>query len=130
MRVAEVVPHLGLPSRDQIVDRPYVASLWVAIQLSNFLRIGNRSFWESERPRGPPRPFQKVGGFAPHLSEGFPGPPGAAQTSKMTDVQSLKPSKMLNQALLLFFFFGMPLRFYTILTRLSRVSRGVSIKVD
>ncbi len=29
----------------------------------------------SSRPREPERPFQKVGGQAPHLSEGFRGPP-------------------------------------------------------
>ncbi len=40
----------------------------------SFLRIGNRSFWGSGRPRGPNRPFQKVGGFAPHFLQGLPKP--------------------------------------------------------
>ncbi len=41
----------------------------------NFLRIGNRPFWRSVRPRGPRRPLEKVGGEAPHRLEGSPGPP-------------------------------------------------------
>ena len=39
-------------------------------------------FLRSGRPRGPGKPFQNVGGFAPHIFEGLPGPPGAGQTSK------------------------------------------------
>ena len=42
----------------------------------NFIRVGNRLFWELGRPRGPRRPFQNVGGFAPHLLQAPPGPPG------------------------------------------------------
>ncbi len=34
--------------------------------------------------------LQKGGGLRPHLSEGFLGPPGAAQTAKMTDFQSFE----------------------------------------
>jgi hypothetical protein len=36
----------------------------------------NLCFWDLSCPRGPGKPFQKVGGFAPHLLERFPGPPG------------------------------------------------------
>ncbi len=50
----------------------------------NLLRAGNRSLWGSGRPRGPRRPFQKVGGFAPHILGGFPGPPGPARLQKRT----------------------------------------------
>ena len=42
----------------------YVAALWVAIEFLIFLRIEDRSFSGSGRPRGPGRPFQKVGGEA------------------------------------------------------------------
>jgi hypothetical protein len=41
-----------------------------------FITIVNRSFWGSGRPRVPGGPFQKLGGFAPDLLEGSPGPPG------------------------------------------------------
>ncbi len=40
-----------------------------------FLRIGDRPFVGSGWPRGPWRPFRKVGGEAPHLLQGSPGPP-------------------------------------------------------
>ncbi len=43
------------------------------------------SFLGSGRPWGPRIPLQRVGSFAPHLSEGSP----ATQTPKMTDFQSL-----------------------------------------
>ena len=36
----------------------------------------------SGRPRGPGNAFKNVGGFAPHIFVGHPGPPGAGQTSK------------------------------------------------
>jgi hypothetical protein len=39
----------------------------------HFLR---RPFLRSGLPRGPRRPFQRVGGFAPCLLQGSPGPPG------------------------------------------------------
>ncbi len=60
----------------------FVAALWEVI--FNCSRIGTRSFWGSGRPRGPRRPFQKVGGFAPHLFEGLPGPPGPSRPQKRT----------------------------------------------
>ncbi len=56
-----------------------VAVLWEVIFI--FFRIGNRSVWGSGRPRGPGRPFRWVGGFAPHLLEGSPGPPGPPRPS-------------------------------------------------
>ncbi len=36
------------------------------------------------RPRGPGKAFKNVGGFAPHIFEGFPGPPGPARHQKRT----------------------------------------------
>ncbi len=57
-----------------------VAVLWEGT--FNVLRIGNWSFWGSGRPRGPGRPFQKVGGEAPHFLEGSPGPPGSPRPPK------------------------------------------------
>ncbi len=38
----------------------------------------------SGRPRGPGKALKKVGGFAPHILEGFPGPPGPARPQKRT----------------------------------------------
>ncbi len=56
----------------------YFARVAVAWEGSlNFSMVRNRSFWGSGRPRGPRRPFQNVGGFAPHLLEWSPGPMGA-----------------------------------------------------
>jgi hypothetical protein len=48
----------------------------------NCFRIRNRSFLGSGRPREPGRPFQKAGGFAPHLLEWSPGPPGSPRPPK------------------------------------------------
>ncbi len=42
----------------------------------NPLRVGHRYFGGSGRPRGPQRPFQKLGGFAPNLWKGFRSPWG------------------------------------------------------
>jgi hypothetical protein len=42
------------------------------------------AFLRSERPRGPGKALQKVGGCAPHLFEGLPGPPGPAIPQKRT----------------------------------------------
>jgi hypothetical protein len=42
------------------------------------LEIGH--FGGSGRPPGPRRSLRKVGGFAPHLSEGSPRPPGPPRT--------------------------------------------------
>ncbi len=54
------------------------------------LRIGDRLFLGSGRPRGP---FQEVGGFAPHLLEGLPGPRGPPRPPKMADLRSIKNKK-------------------------------------
>ena len=64
-----------------------------SIKLINFLRIGDRPFWGSARPRGPRKPFQKVGRRSPPPSGMVSRTPGAAQTPKMTDFQCLKHSK-------------------------------------
>jgi hypothetical protein len=37
--------------------------------------------------REPRKPFQKVGGFASHLLEGFPGPPGQLRPQKQTFIK-------------------------------------------
>ena len=42
------------------------------------------AFLRSGRPRGPRRAFQNVGGDAPHIFEGLPGPPGLARPQKRT----------------------------------------------
>ena len=42
----------------------------------------------SGRTRGPGRAFKNMGGFALHLFEGFPGPPGPARPQKCTPQQS------------------------------------------
>ncbi len=55
----------------------------------NSLRVINRSFRGSGRPRGPRRPFQNVGGLRPPPFARVSGAPGAAQTFKMTDFRSL-----------------------------------------
>ena len=65
----------------------------MAIKFYDFVRVGNRSFWGSGRPRGPRRPLQKVGGEAPHLLEGSPGPPGPPRPQKW---QISDPSKIEN----------------------------------
>jgi hypothetical protein len=94
-----------------------VAAPWVAIPLFNLLRIGDRPFWGSGRPRGHGRPSQKVGGEAqtPKMAPPFrrasrapgapetlakgrgrspppfgraSGAPGAAQTSKMASLKN------------------------------------------
>ncbi len=39
---------------------------------------------KSGRPRGPGKALQNVGGFAPHIFEGFPGPAGPARPQKRT----------------------------------------------
>ena len=49
------------------------------------------AFLKSSRPRGPGKTFQNVGGFAPHLFEGVPGPPGPARLQKWTPN---KPARM------------------------------------
>ncbi len=41
------------------------------------------TFLKSGRPRGPGEALKNVGGLAYRIFEGFPGPPGAGQTSKM-----------------------------------------------
>ncbi len=51
-----------------------VAAHWGLIKIMNIIRIGNRSFWGSGRPRGPGRPFQKVGGETPHRLAAIWGP--------------------------------------------------------
>ena len=43
----------------------HVAVHWGLIKIMIIIRIANRSFWGSGRPRGPGRPFQKVGGRNP-----------------------------------------------------------------
>ena len=42
------------------------------------------AFLRSGRPRGTRKAFKSVGGFAPHLFEVFPGPPGPARLQKRT----------------------------------------------
>ncbi len=42
-----------------------VAALWVAIILLNVLKIGNRSFWGSGRPRGPGKALKNMGAKPP-----------------------------------------------------------------
>ncbi len=70
----------GPDTRMDCFNGNHLAVLWD--QFLNFIRIGNRSFWGSGRPRGPRRPFQTVGGFAPHLLEGSPGPRGPPRPPK------------------------------------------------
>jgi hypothetical protein len=52
----------------------YLKAVW-----PDFLGAFLRSGW----PRGPGKALKKVGGFAPHISEGPSRVPGAGQTSKM-----------------------------------------------
>ncbi len=42
------------------------------------------AFLRSGRPRGPGIAFKNVRGFAPHIFEGFPGPPGLARPQTCT----------------------------------------------
>ena len=53
----------------------YLRAVWPDL-LGAFLRSG--------RPRGPGKAFKNVGGEAPHILEGFPGPPGPARLQKGT----------------------------------------------
>jgi hypothetical protein len=46
--------------------------------------IFGSAFLKFGRPRGSGKGFQKVGGEAPPLVEGFPGPPGPARPQKHT----------------------------------------------
>ncbi len=82
---ARITPHRAPGRPLRITSHTTVAILWEGIL--NLLRVGNRSFWGSGRPR---RPFQKVGGFAPHLLE--------AQTPKMIDFRSLRSFTTLDPA--------------------------------
>ena len=70
------------PTKESDLTQLDVAVLWEVI--SYCLRIGNLSFWGSGRPRGRGRPFQKVGGFAPHFLEWYPGRPGPPRPPKLT----------------------------------------------
>jgi len=68
---------------DEVHNRPCqlnVAAPWE--EISNFLRVGDRSFWGSGRPRGPRWPFRWARGPRPHLFEGSPGPPGPPRLPK------------------------------------------------
>jgi len=65
--VSQVVPHTP-------PVRSHISSLSLR-EISHFGGLGS--------PGSPRRPFQKVGGFAPNLLQGSPGP-------KMTDLRSLK----------------------------------------
>ncbi len=42
------------------------------------------AFLKSGRPRGPGKALKIVGGEAPHILEGLPGPPGPARPQKRT----------------------------------------------
>ncbi len=42
------------------------------------------AFLRSCRPRGPGKAFKNVGGEAPHILQGLPGPPGPARPQKRT----------------------------------------------
>ena len=53
-----------------------VAVLWEEIR--NCLRVANRSFWGSGRPRVPWWPFRWAGVPRPHYFEKLSGPPGPA----------------------------------------------------
>ncbi len=54
--------------------------------LSGYLKAVWPGFWgaflKSGRPRGPGKALKNVRGFAPHILEGFPGPPGPARLKK------------------------------------------------
>ncbi len=52
----------------------FVAALWEVIL--NLLRVGNRSFWWSGRPRGPGDPSKRWGAKPPTFCKGFRGPQG------------------------------------------------------
>jgi hypothetical protein len=72
--------HFGQRDYDRSAIAAAVAALWEGIL--NLLRVGHRSIWRSGRPRVPRRPFQKVGGFSPHLLQGSPGSPGPPRPPK------------------------------------------------
>ncbi len=65
--------NLGRDRRPQI---GYLKAVWPDFVWGEFLRSG--------RPRGPGETLKKVGGFAPHIFEGCPGPPGPARPQKRT----------------------------------------------
>ena len=46
------------------------------------------AFLRSGRPRRPGKALKNVGGFAPHMFEGLPGPPGPARPQKRTPKKS------------------------------------------
>ncbi len=56
--------------------------------MGGYLKAVWTDFWgaflRSGRPRGLGKAFQKIGGFAPHICEGFSGPPGPARLQKCT----------------------------------------------
>ncbi len=59
----------------------YLKAVWLDFLVS-FLRSG--------RPRGPGKALQNVGGEAPHLFDGFPGPTGPARLRKITPSTQLE----------------------------------------
>ncbi len=63
--LAETLLRTGAADRSRDLQ---VAALWD--EFLTFIRIGNRSYWGSVRPREPGRPLQKVG-----ASPGPLGPP-------------------------------------------------------
>jgi hypothetical protein len=61
------------PSFTGLALTGYLKAVWPDL-LGAILRSG--------RPRGPGKAFKNVGGFAPHIMEGLPGPPGPARLQK------------------------------------------------
>ncbi len=61
----------------------YPKPVWPSFCWGAFLRSG--------RPRGPGKAFKSVGAFAPHIFEGFPGPPGPARLQTCTQKTPARP---------------------------------------
>ncbi len=71
----------GTPKRSAHAQPGYIKAVWPHF-LAAFLRSG--------RPRGPGKALQNMGGFAPHMFEDFPGPPGPARPQKRSPTNSAR----------------------------------------
>jgi hypothetical protein len=69
-------PGQGVQHRRRIGPAGYLKAVWWDL-------LG-RAFSRSGRPRGPGKALKNVGGFAPNMLEGLPGPPGLARPQKCT----------------------------------------------
>ena len=75
-----------------VFDLGRMVALHLDFEYMVFGPAGDRRFLGSGRPRRPHKPFQRLGGEAPHLLEWFFGAAGAAETPKIKDYRpAFKP---------------------------------------